>query len=102
MCKLYFKNSIKLIFFFFFFLRPLGEDFFSHPYFRKQEYYFFGLSDLLSSFYGRFSIQRKLDFNATCVNLLIKFLPLSESCANNVVSSSLSRLYYIVVFFQGL
>ena len=39
-CKLYFKNSIKLIKNFFFCGRP-GENFFRHPHFRKQEYYYF-------------------------------------------------------------
>ena len=37
-CKLYLKNSVKLINFFFC-GRP-DEDFFRHPHFRKQEYCF--------------------------------------------------------------
>ena len=42
-CKIYFKNSNKLIiFFFFFFCGHPGEDFFRHLHFRKQEYYFCG------------------------------------------------------------
>ena len=41
-CKRYLKNSIKLIKIIFF-CGHLGEDFFRHPHFRKQEYYFFGL-----------------------------------------------------------
>ena len=44
-CKIYFKNSNKLIFFFFFCGHP-GEDFFRHLHFRKQEYYF-GLNNIL-------------------------------------------------------
>ena len=41
-CKIYFKNSNKLIIFFFFFCGHPGEDFFRHLHFRKQEYYFCG------------------------------------------------------------
>ena len=42
-CKIYFKNSNKLIiFFFFFFCGHPGENFFRHLHFRKQEYYFCG------------------------------------------------------------
>ena len=40
-CKIYFKNSNKLIIFFFFCGHP-GEDFFRHLHFWKQEYYFCG------------------------------------------------------------
>ena len=46
-CKLYLKNSIKLIIFFFC-SRP-GEDFFRHLHFRKQEYYFLALATPQSS-----------------------------------------------------
>ena len=41
-CKIYFKNSNKLIIFLFFFCGHPGEDFFRHLHFRKQEYYFCG------------------------------------------------------------
>ena len=41
-CKLHLKKSIKLIIFFFY--GHPGEDFFRHPHFRKQEYYFFWTS----------------------------------------------------------
>ena len=41
-CKIYFKNSNKLIIFFFFFCGHPGVNFFRHLHFRKQEYYFCG------------------------------------------------------------
>ena len=48
-CKLYLKNSIKLIKKYF--CGIPGEDLFLHPRFRKQEYYFFGLMCIIYSVY---------------------------------------------------